>query len=111
MRHRIGTAFVLLLLGGSCAPGVLSAQDLEVPKQQTSQAQDIQAPGQAASQAQDLQSPGQQSGTEPPDPQLKPNPLETLRNFEPAADEEYRLGKGDEIAVDFVGRPICQQSW
>ena len=105
MKHRIGTAFVLLLLGGSCAPGVLSAQDLEVPKQQTSQAQDIQAPGQAASQAQDLQSPGQQSGTEPPDPQLKPNPLETLRNFEPAADEEYRLGKGDEIAVDFVGRP------
>src|ERR1039458_4576421 len=92
MRHRIGTAFVLLLLGGSCAPGVLSAQDLEVPKQQTSQAQD-------------LRSPGQQSGTEPPDPQLKPNPLETLRNFEPPADEEYRLGKGDEIAVDFVGRP------
>jgi polysaccharide export outer membrane protein len=41
----------------------------------------------------------------PADPQLKPNPLETLRNFEPAADEEYRLGKGDEITVDFAGRP------
>lgn len=38
-------------------------------------------------------------------PALKPNPLETLRNFEPAADEEYRLGKGDAIAVDFAGRP------
>ena len=39
------------------------------------------------------------------DPKLKPNPLEALRNFEPAEDEEYRLGKGDEISVDFAGRP------
>jgi polysaccharide export outer membrane protein len=39
------------------------------------------------------------------DPQLKINPLETLRNFEPSADEEYRLGRGDEITVDFTGRP------
>jgi polysaccharide export outer membrane protein len=39
------------------------------------------------------------------DPQLKPNPLEALRSFEPAADEEYRLGRGDEIGVDFAGRP------
>ena len=42
---------------------------------------------------------------EPPDPKLRVNPLETLRNFEPSADEEYRLGKGDEITVDFAGRP------
>lgn len=42
------------------------------------------------------------------DPQLKPNPLEALRKFEPAADEEYRLGKGDEITVDFTGRPELQ---
>jgi polysaccharide export outer membrane protein len=41
----------------------------------------------------------------PPDPKLKANPLQTLRDFEPAADEEYRLGKGDEITVDFAGRP------
>jgi len=40
-----------------------------------------------------------------PDPVLKPNPLEVLRNFEPPADEEYRLGKGDEITADFAGRP------
>jgi polysaccharide export outer membrane protein len=39
-----------------------------------------------------------------PDPQLKLNPLEELRNFEPPADAEYRLGKGDEINVDFAGR-------
>ena len=39
------------------------------------------------------------------DPQLKPNPLEELRKFEPSADEEYRLGRGDEITVDISGRP------
>jgi polysaccharide biosynthesis/export protein len=42
---------------------------------------------------------------EPPNPALKPNPLDALRHFEPADDEEYRLGKGDEITVDFAGRP------
>lgn len=45
---------------------------------------------------------------QPPDPQLKPNPLEALRKFEPPADEEYRLGRGDEISVDFTGRPEMQ---
>jgi len=38
-------------------------------------------------------------------PALKQNPLEALRNFEPAADEAYRLGKGDEITVNIAGRP------
>ena len=38
------------------------------------------------------------------DPKLKPNPLEALRNFEPAEDEEYRLGKGEEISVEYAGR-------
>jgi polysaccharide biosynthesis/export protein len=42
------------------------------------------------------------------DPKLKPNPLEAMRKFEPAADEEYRLGKGDEITVDFAGRTDLQ---
>src|ERR1700676_2400141 len=39
-----------------------------------------------------------------PNPQLKPNPLDEMRKFEPAADEEYRLGRGDEITIDFAGR-------
>jgi polysaccharide export outer membrane protein len=39
------------------------------------------------------------------DPQLKINPLDALRNFEPSADEEYRLGRGDEVTVEFAGRP------
>ena len=42
------------------------------------------------------------------EPALKPNPLETMRNSEPKANEEYRLGKGDEITVDFSGRPDMQ---
>ena len=50
----------------------------------------------------------QQPPTSIPEPTLKPNPLEALRNFEPAADEEYRLGKGDEITVDFAGRTDLQ---
>jgi polysaccharide export outer membrane protein len=64
------------------------------------------APGSAllSLQAQDApQTPDASQGQQ--DPKLKPNPLEVLRNFEPAEDEEYRLGKGDEIAVDFAGRP------
>ena len=114
MRHPIVNAFVLLVLGASCAQTLLMAQDLEVPKQNPTQTQnlqtpaqtqDLQLPGQPSAQGQDLPPTGQQNSAEPPDPQLKPNPLETLRNFEPPADEEYRLGKGDEISVDFVGRP------
>ena len=39
---------------------------------------------------------------------MKPNPLEVLRGSQPAANEEYRLGRGDEITVDFSGRPEMQ---
>jgi polysaccharide export outer membrane protein len=38
-------------------------------------------------------------------PQLKPNPLTVLRDFEGPANEEYTLGPGDEISIDFGGRP------
>jgi polysaccharide biosynthesis/export protein len=62
--------------------------------------------GAMAALAGQAQMPGQGSSShDPGEPQLKINPLETLRNFEPAADEEYRLGRGDEITVDFTGRP------
>jgi polysaccharide export outer membrane protein len=40
-----------------------------------------------------------------PDPKLKLSPIETLRKFEPAADEEYTLGAGDEISIQCPGRP------
>ena len=83
MKDLIGTTCALLILFGT-----LKAQE---PAQVRVQIEaQIKAP----------ETDGQSSG-----PSLKPNPLETLRNFEPPANEEYRLGKGDEITVDFSGRP------
>jgi polysaccharide export outer membrane protein len=41
----------------------------------------------------------------PQDPTLKLSPIATLRMFEPAADEEYTLGPGDEISIEYPGRP------
>jgi polysaccharide biosynthesis/export protein len=46
-----------------------------------------------------------QTGIENTSPSLKLNPSEALRKFQPAADEEYTLGAGDEISVQFPGRP------
>lgn len=39
------------------------------------------------------------------DPELKLSPLRALEKFEPGANEEYELGPGDEISLDFPGRP------
>jgi polysaccharide biosynthesis/export protein len=39
------------------------------------------------------------------DPQLKLSPTNALQKFEPAAGEEYSLGAGDEISLDFPGHP------
>ena len=72
---------LLLLIAGSC---VLVAQD-QIKDQSQPSAQDTNA--------------------QPDSPALKPNPLEALRSFQRPEDEEYRLGKGDEITVDFAGRP------
>ena len=80
MKLRISIACVLLLL-----PGVFSLR--------------AQEPEQA---------PGQESTHQSPDPQLKQNPVEIPRNFEPAEGEEYRIGNGDEITLDFSGRPEMQ---
>ena len=38
-------------------------------------------------------------------PQLKLSPMKALEAFEPAADEEYQLGPGDEISLDVPGHP------
>jgi len=88
MKHRIGITGIFLLLSGA---GMLRAQD---PAQ-------VQAQIEAKIQA-------QQVASKPSEPSLKPNPLETLKNFEPSPDEEYLLGRGDEITVDFSGRPDMQ---
>lgn len=39
------------------------------------------------------------------DPELKLNPMKVLQKFEPAANEQYALGPGDEISLDFPGHP------
>lgn len=41
----------------------------------------------------------------PTDPTLKLSTTEALRRFEPDVDEEYTLGAGDEISIEFPGRP------
>src|SRR5271163_4110095 len=51
---------------------------------------------------------GQQNSSSQPgqaDPQLQLSPQKALQSFEPAADEEYTIGPGDEISLDFSGRP------
>src|SRR5476651_1680037 len=40
-----------------------------------------------------------------PAPVLQTNPQLALREFEPAENQEYELGRGDAISVDFGGRP------
>jgi polysaccharide export outer membrane protein len=44
-------------------------------------------------------------------PQLKLSPEKQLKNFEPSADEEYTLGAGDEISLDFPGRPELSKKY
>ena len=51
---------------------------------------------------------GQEStadGSQSSDPQLKLSPMKALQDFEPAANEEYSLGPGDEISLEFTGHP------
>ena len=38
-------------------------------------------------------------------PGLQQNPQIALRQFEPAENQEYELGRGDAISIDFAGRP------
>jgi polysaccharide export outer membrane protein len=38
-------------------------------------------------------------------PALQPNAIAQLRTMEPAADEEYQLGGGDELMLECAGRP------
>ncbi len=96
MKRRIGFACVLLVLSGA---GRLASQELAQDQSQ------VQAQEKAQIEARIRTQERSQSAQEP---SLKPNPLESLRNFEPGLDEEYRLGKGDEITIDFAGRPDMQ---
>jgi len=96
MKRRIGFTCALLLLS---AAGRLEAQD---PAQ-------IQADDKAQIEARiRAQEASQQTPQPNAQPSLKQNPLELLRKFEPSPDEEYQIGKGDEITVNFSGRPEMQ---
>jgi polysaccharide biosynthesis/export protein len=86
MKHRPVSMCTLLLLAGAWP---LAAQNLDASH--VSDSADTR--DQVSSQGQ---------------PELKPSPLATLRNFEPARNEEYRIGNGDEITIDFAGRPEMQ---
>ena len=52
-----------------------------------------------------VQTSGDSNQESPPDPKLKLSPIEALRKFEPSVDEEYTLGAGDEISIQYPGRP------
>jgi polysaccharide biosynthesis/export protein len=55
-------------------------------------------------QAETVQEASKAGPESPTDPTLKLRTAEALRRFEPAADEEYTLGAGDEISIQFPGR-------
>jgi polysaccharide export outer membrane protein len=45
------------------------------------------------------------TASEPANPTLKVSPEKALLAFEPPVNEEYTLGAGDDISIDFAGRP------
>lgn len=91
------------------APASPSQQPLPLPLPAAAQTQTQTAPGQTQGSPQ-IESQIDLGGSAPAgkEPSLQPNPLQVLRGFEPGANEEYRLGKGDAITVDFAGRPDLQ---
>ena len=98
MKHLIGLACVLLLLP---ATGSLTAQDPAQAQVDDKAQIEARIRAQEASQLPTQAAPGPSAA----EPSLKQNPLEVLRKFEPGPNEEYQLGKGDEITVNFAGRP------
>jgi polysaccharide export outer membrane protein len=87
-----------ILLLGSLLPFVALAQT--TPTQTTPiQTTPIQAATTALGSQNATQSTGQTT------PTLHPNPMNQLKSMEPAASEEYQLGGGDDITLEFAGRP------
>lgn len=101
MRRRIACACALLL--------VTSALTLAAQKPSPISSDDkAQIEARIRAQESATQNTPQPAIQQPANPTLKENPLEALRKFEPSPDEEYQLGKGDEITVNFAGRPEMQ---
>ena len=57
-----------------------------------------------ADAGQQVDSPSDSNTETVKDPKLKLSPLEALRKFEPPKDDEYTLGAGDEISIQYPGR-------
>ena len=91
MNHRIGFTRTSILMAAICSFCAASQAQTPGPSQ----------PDDTSKQAPATQT----SVADATVPTLKINPIDALRNFEPDVNEEYRLGRGDEIAVDFAGRP------
>jgi polysaccharide biosynthesis/export protein len=68
-------------------------------------AQSRPADGQEVNQYKEQVSQPLSSDNDEATPTLKLKPEEALRRFQPSAEEEYTLGAGDEITVQFPGRP------
>jgi polysaccharide export outer membrane protein len=90
MKHDINPLTAL------CLGALLHAGAVSLHAQQPSSPQQVQAGSQ-------IQQPV--TSQQIADPQLKLSPLKQLEKFEPSADEEYELGPGDEINLNFPGRP------
>lgn len=106
MMYRTGATCLVLCL---CASGVAAQQPLPLPAAPPPQSQP-QSQSRTASQAEiqaqlESQISSRQKAQSGSQPALQPNQEDTLRNFEPSSDEQYRLGKGDAILVSFAGRP------
>jgi polysaccharide biosynthesis/export protein len=88
----------VLNLCGIALPVMGMAFSWTAAAQQTDNAQEVVGPARAAT-------PSSASDQETiKDPTLKLSPLEALRRFEPPKDEEYTLGAGDEISIQYPGR-------
>ena len=91
LRSAIGNCGSVVLALGMVSSSAAQATLPADPQERSDPAQEVQQ--------------ARQPGIENTSPSLKLNPSEALRKFEPAADEEYTLGAGDEISVQFPGRP------
>ncbi len=89
----------VLTICGYAALAICMARPSTAKAAQAGSTQDAVDPLQRANQS------GDSAPEKSTDPKLKLSPLETLRRFEPPADEEYTLGAGDEISIQYPGRP------
>ena len=101
------TRQVLTIFGSvAVATGMICSQAAESQQGRSPQAVDESAQRvQVARESARPSLPNSTSAEDPPDPSLNLSPIELLRRFDPAVHEEYTLGEGDEISIQYPGRP------